>query len=301
MKDYIVFTVSSNKKLAKDFAKFWNCALGKVEISKFEDGEVLVKPISDVKDKDVIIIESTARKVNDSVFNLLMLLDAIHRLEPKSVTLIVPYLGYSRQERINNPNEPISCEIMAKVLETASYDKLMTFDIHHPGVSKFFSRGIKNIPTTDVFAAYFSNYFKENNINIKDVVVVSPDKGSNSRVDLLLFKFFGAKKVVLEKIRPTADRVEHNDISLDVNGKVCIILDDIISTGRTIASSVKVLRSKGAKTILVAATHGVFAKGAVDIIKKAGAKEIIVTNTIEQEKNDKVTYLDVLSLLSENI
>ena len=116
MKDYVVFSISSNKKIAKDFAKFWNCQLGKVEIKKFADGEVLVKSLTDVTDKDVIIIESTAKKPNDYLIQILQLLDSVNRNNAKSVTLIIPYLGYSRQERINYPNEPISCEVAAKVL-----------------------------------------------------------------------------------------------------------------------------------------------------------------------------------------
>ena len=161
MKDYVVFSISSNKQLAKDFAKFWNCQFGKVEVKKFADGEVLVKPLTNVENKDIIVIESTAKKPNDHIFQILMLLDSIKRNNAKSVTLIIPYLGYSRQERINYPNEPISCEVMAKVLETSKYDKLMSLDLHHPVIESFFSRGIKNIPTTEIFANYYFSYLKD--------------------------------------------------------------------------------------------------------------------------------------------
>ena len=109
MKDYVVFSIGSNKQTAKDFAKFWNCQLGKVEVKKFADGEMLVKPLTNVEDKDVIVIESTAKKPNDHIMQILMLLDSIKRGNARSVLLIIPYLGYSRQERINYPNEPISC------------------------------------------------------------------------------------------------------------------------------------------------------------------------------------------------
>ena len=301
MKDYVVFSINSNKKLAKDFAKFWNCQLGKVEVKKFADGEVLVKTLTDVSNKDVIIIESTAKKPNDYLFQILLLLDSVNRNNAKSVTLIIPYLGYSRQERVNYPNEPISCEVMAKLLETGKYDRLVTFDMHHPIIETFFSRGIKNAPTTEVFANYYFNYFKDNNIDLNDVVIVSPDHGANSRTDMLMFRMRGVKKVILEKVRPETDQVEHLELNGDVKGKTCIIFDDIISTGNTIVSATKLLKKNGAKRVLVGASHGVFAKGAVENIKAAGVDDIAITNTIEQDVPDTVKVLDILQLIIENI
>lgn len=301
MKDYLVFSIGSNKQLAKDFAKFWNCQLGKVELKKFADGEMLVKPLTNVENKDVIIIESTAKKPNDHLFQILMLLDSIKRGNAKSVLLIIPYLGYSRQERINYPNEPLSCEVMAKVLETAQYDKLMSLDLHHPVIESFFSRGIKNIPTTEIFVTYYSSYLKDNGLNNEDVVIVSPDHGSNFRADSLVFRLRGSKKIILDKVRPEPDLVEHLEVNGDVKGKVCIIIDDIISTGNTIASSAKLLYKAGAKAVLVGATHGVFSNDAVDKIKATGVKDIAITNSIEQGKPEGVTVLDILQLIIENI
>lgn len=301
MKDYVVFSIGSNKQTAKDFAKFWNCQLGKVEVKKFADGEMLVKPLTNVEDKDVIVIESTAKKPNDHIMQILMLLDSIKRGNARSVLLIIPYLGYSRQERINYPNEPISCEVMAKVLETAQYDKLISFDLHHPIIETFFTRGIKNIPTTEIFTNYYSSYLKDNNYDSKDVVVVSPDHGSNYRADSLVFRLRGSNKIILDKVRPEPDLVEHLEVNDDVKDKVCIIIDDIISTGNTIASSAKLLYKAGAKAVLVGATHGVFSGDAIEKMKKAGIKDIAVTNTIEQGKVEGITVLDILPLIIENI
>ena len=301
MKDYIVFSISSNKRLAKDFAKFWNCQLGKVEVKKFADGEMLVKTLTDVAGKDVIIIESTAKKPNDYLFEILMLLDSVNRNNAKSVTLVIPYLGYSRQEKINYPYEPISCEIMGKVLETGHYDRLLTFDMHHPVIESFFTRGIKNVPSTEVFANYYFNYCRDNDISLNDVVIVSPDHGANSRTDMLMFRMRGVKKVILEKVRPEPDQVEHLELTGDVKGKTCIILDDIISTGNTIVSATKLLKQNGASHVLVGATHGVFAKNAVENIKAAGVDDIAITNSIEQDVPECVKVLDILQLIIENI
>lgn len=301
MKDYVVFSISSNKKLAKDFAKFWNCQLGKVEVKKFADGEMLVKPLNDVTDKDVIIIESTAKKPNDCLMAILMLLDAVNRNNARSVTLVIPYLGYSRQERVNYPNEPISSQVMAKALETGKYDRLLTFDLHHPVIEKFFSRGIKDVPSAEVFANYYFGYLKDNAISLNDVVIVSPDHGANTRTDMLMFRMRGVKKAILEKVRPETDQVEHLELTGDVKDKTCIIYDDIMSTGNTIISATKLLKKNGAKHVLVGATHGVFAKGAVENILAAGVDDIAITNSIEQDVPDTVKVLDILQLIIENI
>lgn len=301
MKDYVVFSIGSNKQLAKDFAKFWNCPVGKVIINKFADGETLVKPVTDVKNKDVLIIESTNKKPNERIFELLMLLDALSRTEARSVVLFIPYLAYARQERVSEVNEPITSQVMAKVLETGKYDKLMTFDLHHPVIESFFSRGIKSISTTDIFSNYYRSYLSSHKYLGNNVVVVSPDHGSNFRADSLMFSIPGAKKAILDKVRPTKDEVEHLEINANVKGKVCIIIDDIISTGNTIASAAKLLYKAGAKEVLVGATHGVFSANAVETIKKAGVKDIAVTNTIEQGNIEGVTILDILPLIIENI
>ena len=137
MKDYIVFTLGANKQLAKDFAKFWNCPLGKVSTIKFADGESLVKIATDVSDKDVIVIESMAKKPNDCLVQLLLLLDSINRSNARSITVIIPYLGYARQERADEAFEPVSSEVVAKIIESGNYDKLMTIDLHHPVIETF--------------------------------------------------------------------------------------------------------------------------------------------------------------------
>ena len=300
MKDYIVFTIGSNKQTAKDFAKFWNCPLGKVSIKKFADGETLAKIQTSVKGKDVILIESMVKKPNERLMEILQILDSIHRDEPRSVTLLIPYLAYSRQERVNSQYEPISCEVMAKAIETGYYDTLMVLDLHHRNIEKYFTRGLKNIPTTNLFINYYSNYFRENGISEKDVVIVSPDHGSNYRADSMVFAFRGARKVVCEKTRPEVDKVEHLRLDGDVKDKICIIIDDIISTGNTIASSTKLLYQNGAKEVLVGATHGVLSDNALEIIRKAGVKDIVVTNSIEQKLED-VHVLDIFQLLIQNL
>lgn len=295
MKDYVVFSIGSNKQLAKDFAKFWNCQLGKLSVKRYSDGEVSIRPLSDVKDKDIIIIESTAKKPHDHLFEILLLLDAINSHGAKSILLIIPYLAYARTVRASDPDEPIGYKVMTKVLETGKYDKLMTIDLHHPEIEKSFSTGIKNVSTTEIFVNYYKNYLKDNGFKEKEVTIVSPNKSSNFRADSLRFRFSGAKKITLTKEKGGMI------VNGDVKDRVCIIIDDIISTGNTIVSSAKALYAAGAKQVVVGATHGAFAGDAINNIKQAGVKDIVITNTIEQGKIEGVTILDILPSIIENI
>lgn len=301
MKDYVVFSISSNKTLAKDFAKFWNCQLGKLEVKRYPDGETLIYPITNVENKDVILIESTPRKPHEHLLDILLALDSFNNSNAKTITLIVPFLSYSRQERVNNPKEPVSAQVVAKLLETGKYDRLLTFDLHHPNVAKFYNRGIENIPTATIFGNYYSSLLKEKGISNKDVVIVSPDHGINERTDMLMFALRGSKRVILEKVKDEKSKTERFEIKADVQGKTCIIFDDIISTGATIAAASKLLYKKGASTVFAAATHGIFAKGSLELIKKARVKDIAVTNTIDQGKDEKVNCLDVLQIILETI
>ena len=178
----IIFSITGNKKLAKEVANSLNCEFGRIYKKTFADGEIMVKSGSDVKDKDVIIIQSTSKNVNEELFSLLLLLDSIKRAGAKSIKLFMPYFAYSRQERVSWTNEPVSCEVVARIVETANYDDLTCFDLHHPLIESFFTHKVTNKPTTKLFADYYKTYLKEHNIAKKDVVVVSPDHGSNIRV-----------------------------------------------------------------------------------------------------------------------
>ena len=301
MEDYVVFTISSHKKLAKDFAKFWACPLGKVDTTVFADGEVLIKCASDVRNKDVLVIESTEKNPGERALGLLMLVDSLNRCGARTITLIIPYLSFSRQEKEMNNEEPLTAEIFAKIIETGKYTHLLTFDLHNQNSASFFKKGITSIPTTQLFANYYRTYLKNAGISSKDVVIVSPDHGSNARADMLAYSLRGAKRATLKKTRTGKDEIEHIEISGDVENKTCIIIDDIISTGGTIISASKILKAKGAKSILVGATHGVFARGAVSKIKKAGIDDIAITNSIETSSHEGVTKIDLMPLLIENL
>ena len=298
----IVFSVSANKKLAKEVAQSLNAELGKVYKKTFADGEVMVKSASDVANKDVVIIQSTSKNVNDELFSLLLLLDSVKRSGAKSVKLFMPYFSYSRQERVSWTNEPVSCEVVANIIDTAYFDDLTCFDLHHPIIETFFKHKIKNKPTTKLFAEYYKGYFAEYGLTNEKVVIVSPDHGSNSRADMLSHELGGVQIVILDKVRSQPNRAEHLEIDgSHVKNKVCILIDDIIDTGGTICSASRLLHEKGAKSVLVAATHAVLSKGCITRLKESGIDDLVVTNTIEKKLDPMVKIVDILPLVLEEI
>lgn len=299
--EYIVFSLSTNKKLAREIAKSLSAKLGKVKITHFADGEIMVKSFSNVENKIAIVVQSTSKPAHEKLFEILLLLDSIKRSNAKKVQLIMPYFGYARQERVSWFNEPVSCEVVARMLNTTNVDSLLTFDLHHPIIESFFSLDVKNIPTTELFASYYLSYFAKRNISLKDVVVISPDHGANHRGSLLHDKLIGSSFLVLDKVRPQANSAEHLELEADLTGKYCVIIDDIVDTGGTICSASKLLYSHNAKEVLLGASHAVFSSNCINKLKEASIKDVAVTNTIEKKFKDYVTVLDILPIVLPNI
>lgn len=299
--EYIVFSLSTNKKLAREIAKSLSAKLGKVKITHFADGEIMVKSFSNVENKIAIVVQSTSKPAHEKLFEILLLLDSIKRSNAKKVQLIMPYFGYARQERVSWFNEPVSCEVVARMLNTTNVDSLLTFDLHHPVIESFFSLDVKNIPTTELFASYYLSYFAKRNISLKDVVVISPDHGANHRGSLLHEKLIGSSFLVLDKVRPQANSAEHLELEADLTGKYCVIIDDIVDTGGTICSASKLLYSHNAKEVLLGASHAVFSSNCINKLKEASIKDVAVTNTIEKNFKDYVTVLDILPIVLPNI
>ena len=299
MKDYVVFTLSANKQLAKHLASDLKAELGEISTRRFSDGEVMVKIETPVFGKDVILIESTSNSAQEKIFELLLLIDSINRGGARTIQFFIPYFGYSRQER-SYTNEPVSCQVIANVLETANYSSLSSLDLHHPIIKSFFKKSINNLATSSLFVNYYLNYIKEHKIDMKDVVVVAPDHGSNVRIEAVADKL-GGQKIIMEKIRPTANVAEHLEINEDVANKTCIIIDDIIDTGGTIASAANLLYKKGAKFVLVGASHAVFSGDCLNVLRDAHITDIAVTNTIEQNLPEDVHVLDILPIIKKEI
>jgi len=299
MKDLIVFTLISNKKVAKKVAKILDAELGEVSFDYFADGEVLVKTLSNVVNKDVILIESTAKQAQERLFELLLLIDSIKRSGAKSLKLYIPYFGYSRQERVSWYNEPVSCEVVAKILDTAKVDIIYTLDLHHDIIESFFQTPFKNVMTTPLFSHYYKELLAKRNIDLKDVVVVSPDHGSNFRAEALARELPGSSMVILNKYRPKPNLAEHLQVKYEeVKNKYCIIIDDIIDTGGTIISAANLLMENDAKAVFVAGSHAVFSQRAVENLLSAPIEDIAVTNSIEKRLPKQIKVLDISTLIN---
>lgn len=298
MENLIVFSLSSNKKTAKKVADNLGAQLGGVLVNRFADGEVLIKTLTDVTGKDCIIIESTAKKAPDRLFELLLLIDSIKRSGAKSIRLYIPYFGYSRQERVSWVNEPVSCEVVARILDTGNVDEILTFDLHHSIIESFFKTPFRSLPTSPLFVDYYKTYFKKHHIAYEDVVVVSPDHGSNERADAIVKELPGTQKVILTKYRPQPNKAEHLKVDDKlVKDKYCVIIDDIIDTGGTIISATELLMDSGAKSVFVAASHAVLSPGSIQNLLQSQIKDIVVTNTIERTLPKAIKVVDITSLI----
>lgn len=296
MEDKILFSLTANKKTAGSLSEILNIPLGKTKVEHFADGEVICKTLTPVKDKHVFIIQSTSKPAVTRLFELLLLVDSIKRAGAKKITLVMPYFGYSRQD-ISWNNEPVSCEVVAKIINVSGVDELITFDLHTPSVHSFFKIPIQDIATTRLFAKYYKNLFEEKNIKMSDLVIVSPDHGSNERAHLLCDALNASKSIILEKRRPRPNVSETMFVTGDVKNKVCVIVDDIIDTGGTIVNASKILLDKGAKEIYVAASHAVFSKDAINKIRAMKVKDIVVTDSIEKKHSQDIKVLPIAELI----
>ncbi|MCR5332475.1 MAG: ribose-phosphate diphosphokinase [Bacilli bacterium] len=279
MENAIVFYLSANKKLATDVARKLSLPLGEVELERFKDGEIMARNLSNVKGKDVIIIQSTDCPAQDKIFEILILADSLKNSEAKSITLVVPYFGYSRQDRIARSGEPITAKVVASLFQTADISRLITVDLHTQQIQGFFKCPVINIDTFELFGNYFVKYFEEHNIKQEDVVVVAPDHGSALRARDLGSMFKNASIAFIDKRRPAPNTSEVINVVGDVKGKSCLIVDDIIDTCGTINNAYDALIEKGAKEVFVCASHAVFSNGTL----KDEIKHVVVTDSIQKD------------------
>lgn len=296
MNNLIIFHLSTNKLLAENIAKILDIPLGEVDIEKFSDGEILPRNLSNVKGKDVYIVQSTCSPSQDNIFEILLFADALKNSEAKSVNLIVPYFGYARQDRVARYGEPISAKVVASLFTAVGIEKIITLDLHTQQIQGFFSCPVINIEPTELFGEYMAKYFTDLGISHKDVVVVAPDHGSALRARDLGSMFNGASIAFIDKRRPAPNKSEVINVIGDVNGKTCVIVDDIIDTCGTINNAYEALKERGAKDVYICATHAVFSSGILD----KHIKGCIVTDTIEK-KIEGVKVLSVANLIANAI
>lgn len=291
MKDFILFSGSSNMPLSQEVAKILNISLGKVDLTRFADGELRPWIQEDVRDKTVFVLESFSYPMDEHIMEMALMGDAIRRSAPKTMIAVIPYLGYARQDKIHRIGEPVSARVIARFLEVSKYREVITVDLHNDAIVGFFQIPVTHITALDVLAA------EAKKMNLKNAVVVSPDVGGVKRARNLSY-MLDLPIIVMEKNRylDRHDTSESFQIIGDVKGKTAIIVDDIISTGGTIVHSAESLKSAGAGQVFVFATHGVLAGDAAEKLKSSAIDELMLTNTIVIPKEKHFGKLQIVSV-----
>lgn len=292
-----VFALSASQDLANHIAQILGTEVGDCTVHHFADGEILVEIGESVRGKDVFIVQSTCNPVTENLMEILVLCDALKRASAHSITAVIPYFGYARQDRKAKPRQPITAKLVADLLTTAGVNRVVTIDLHARQIQGFFDIPVDEMQALPIICKYFKDQGLEN------LCVVSPDHGGAVRARQMS-EFFDCPMAIIDKRRPKPNVAEVMGIIGDVEGKNCILIDDMIDTAGTITAGVDMLKQKGAKDIYIACTHGVLSGPAIERLKKSDAKEIIVTDTIpltEEKKFDRMKVVTVADLLAHTI
>ena len=286
---------TSNTDFAEQIAKYLHVPLSDTLLTRFSDGEIRVQIKENVRGADVFVVQSLCTPVNDNIMELLLILDALKRASTHRITAVIPYFAYARQDRKDQPRVPISAKLLADVIQKAGANRVLTVDLHSAQIQGFFDIPVDNIYALPVILDYLKK------LNMENLVVVSPDAGGVVRARALANKL-GAGLAIIYKRRPAPNVVETLDVIGDIEGKNAIIIDDIIDTAGTIVAAAKMLKEKGASSIMAACTHAVFSGPAVERLKNSDIEKVIVTNTIPKKEDfDKLTTLSVSNLVGEAI
>ena len=299
-----VFCGNSNPQFAQTICKELGVPMGKAIVTHFADGEASVTLEETVRGSDVFLIQSTCKPVNDNLMELLVMIDACRRASAGRITAVIPYFGYARQDRKAKSRDPISAKLVANMLTAAGANRILTMDLHAAQIQGFFDIPLDHLLGNVTFVEYFMNKFPESEYNHEDFVVVSPDVGSVGRA-----RSFAAKVhmglAIVDKRRPKANVSEVMNIIGDVNGKTCILYDDLVDTAGSLCNAAKALMEVGgAKDIYACSTHGVLSGPAYDRIEASPIKEMVFLNTIPEVANTpshKIKFLDVAPVFARAI
>ena len=292
-----IFALSSNKRLAQAIADFIGIPLSGSDVSRFADGEISIDIPETVRGHKVFVIQSTNQPVNEHLMELLIMMDALKRASAREINVVIPYYGYSRQDRKAKSRQPISAKLVADLLQVAGATRVISMDLHAAQLQGFFNIPIDNFRSLPIIA----KYMKEKELS--DLVIVSPDHGGVARTRALA-DVMGAPIAIIDKTRPEPNVAEVMNIIGRVKGKNCILIDDIIDTGGSIAAASLALKEAGAKDIYACCTHPVLSGNAIQRIMDAPISEVVCTDTIElpQEKMfPKLIQLSVAGLLGQGI
>ena len=302
MKDKIrVFCGNSNPELAASICEKLDVPLGSAKVKRFSDGEVMVEIGENVRGRDVYLIQSTCAPTNDNLMELLIMMDALKRASADTITVVIPYYGYARQDRKAAPRTPITSKLVADLITTAGADRVVTIDLHAGQIQGFFNIPVDNLYAAPVILEHLRQRFAG---EMDKLVMVSPDAGGTERARAFA-KRLGCTLAVIDKRRSAPNVAEVMHLIGDVKDKVAIILDDMIDTAGTLTHAAAALKEHGARNIYAAATHGVLSGPAIERINNSYIEKVVITDTIplgeKALQTDKVRVLSVAELLAEAI
>lgn len=294
-----LYSLSSNLPLAEKIASYLGTELGDLEVNKFSDGEIAISIEESVRGDHVFIVQSTSYPTNDYLMELLIMIDALRRASAKTITAVIPYYGYARQDRKAQPREPITAKLVANLLTTAGADRVVALDLHAAQIQGFF-----DIPVDHLLGApLLASWFLDRKLSGSDVVVVSPDHGGATRARRLA-EFLDSPIAIVDKRRPKPNVSEVMNIIGDVKGKKAIIIDDMIDTAGTITNAAQALIDAGATEVYACGTHGIFSQPAIERIEDSVIKTMVVTDSIylpEEKRLDKIELISVSELIGQAI
>ncbi len=294
MRGYKIFAGSASQDFAKEVCEYLDVPLAKADIKRFSDGEISVQISESVRGRDVFIIQSTGYPSNDNLMELLIMTDALRRSSASSITAVIPYFGYARQDRKAAPRVPISAKLVANLYQTAGIDRLVTIDLHAGQIQGFFDIPVDNLYGSIIFQQYIQSK------NLPNPIIASPDIGGVARARYFAEKL-GLDMVIVDKRREKANEAEVMNIIGDVEGKDVIMIDDMVDTAGTMVKGAAALKAKGATSVMACATHAVLSGKAYDNLDKGELDELIVSNSLVSKPHPKIKVLTVAPLFGEVI
>lgn len=295
----MVFTGNANPRLAEEVAKHLNLRLGRATVGRFSDGEVMIEILENVRGKDVFVLQSTCTPTNDTLMEVLVMVDALKRSSAGRITAAIPYLGYARQDRRpRSARVAITAKVVANMLTSAGVDRLLTMDLHADQIQGFF-----DIPVDNVYAApiLLGDVWKQ---HYENLIVVSPDVGGVVRARALA-KRLDVEMAIIDKRRPKPNVAKVMHIIGDVRGRTCVLMDDLVDTANTLCEAAAALKAHGAEKVVAYCTHPVLSGPAVERIMNSHLDELVVTDTIplrEEAKNcSRIRQLSVAELMAETM
>ena len=306
IKDILVFSLTSNVELTNKVCQILGIEASKSEVHHFADGECLATSLEDVRSKKVYIIQSTSKPVNDRIMETLIFIDGVKRANCREVTVIMPYYGYARQDRIAHINEAISGKLVADWVTNVGVKRVLTVGLHTPQIQGFFGVPADNLSPSYLFAKYINKKYDTSKLNIThNLAIVAPDHGALHRARDLSNFIPHTSIVVIDKRRPKPNVAEITNVVGDIEGKTCIMVDDIIDTGGTICAGAKVLMERGAKEVIICCSHALFNGNALEKFENADyIKEVVVTDTIEHPEfkgSSKITVISIAEMIADCI